>query len=407
MKKIYVFLLGLCLSLVAFAQSPTCNWYPTCGNSTWLTTTWENSKSPSVKPVAKAYYFAPGLFTNDTDAFDYLWNASPADSIPLNGYIGVDGSPSTGNGWAVPPAGFTSQAKLLYDNNYLYVLQKVTDNSVLFNSNSGTTGLQGSTNPSDQYEVEVAPYDSFTNVNASGGAIAATDYQDEFALWNGLGARKLTYFLDGYVSQYNYLTAGQDPASNGGFYDCWISTRLRPYGYESLMLVSFTWAMSNGANATQGGTAFVPTEGSYIAFNVTDLDYDAGTNTASYCQAAWSTNDNDIWATMEYCGKVEFMGPLPSLPCNAITINDGLCDNAINNTVKNDAVTIISSNPVADEIQFSAVVKEVKVIDLVGKVVAEANQTDEISVSGLANGLYIVNYVSEDNQTFVQKVIKK
>jgi hypothetical protein len=407
MKKIYLFLLGLSLSVIAFTQSPTCSWYVECGSNTWLTAQAANGP----KTVATAYYFSPGLWTNDTSAIDQLWDAIPGDPLMIDGYFGVSGpwgqSPSTNSTWSVPPTGYSSQAKLLYDADYLYILTKVSDpNSYLYNSNSGA-----STAGVSQFEVEVAPYDSIAP------GYAATDYQDEFANWNSLGARKLTFFLDpiantanfsGWIGQFNYVSGSQDAASNQSFYGCASGTNIHSLGYEGLLMVSFSWAMSNGGSATGGGTHYTATEGTSIAFNITNIEYDAATAASSFVQTAWSTNNNDIWATMLFDGKV-LLGP--DLPCPTYSnLLDSLgllasgCTTLKNPTVIGNAR--ILTNPVTDDIQFSAMVKEVKVIDLVGKTVVEADQTQDVNVSGLANGLYLVKYITENNVSITEKIVK-
>ena len=414
MKKVYSLIFGLFLSLIAFSQSPTCSWYPTCGTPAWPT---------NVKPVCQAYYFSPGLFTNDTDAIDYLWNTSPADSINMNGYIGVLGSPSSGTGRNVPPTGFYACAKMLYDANYLYILTKVIDPTgpIQYNSTNGTSTA------ADFFEVEVAPYDSFTNVTGTGTAILTTDYEDEYAYWNALGARKMSYYLDGWVTEYNYIGSGAaEAAANTGFYDCWSNTRVGTVngqpGYESLLLMSFTWAMSSaagtpwgsGATITGAGTnAYAPVQGGYIAFNVTVNEYENGQS--GECQGAWSTNNNDIWATMALCGKLEFEGTLPNLPCTSCMLDTlgllttpycgGPCGTKLN-SISASSVRILS-NPVTNEIMFSDFVQSVKVINLVGTTVAEATGTQDINVSDLSEGLYIVKYVTENGAVITEKIVKK
>jgi hypothetical protein len=401
MKKIYVFLTVLNLCIVASAQSPTCNWFPTCENNLWIT-------NNVVKKVATAYYFAPGLFTGDTSAIDQLWDAIPGDSLLINEYVGVDGSPtalqSNPPRWSVPPSGFSSQAKLLYDDNYLYVLLKVTDpNSYLYKSDSGTISSVSSLG------VEIAPYDSIAP------GYSSTDYEDEFAYWNSLGARELGFYLDpivstsnvsGWITQHNFVTGVSDPPSNKGFYGCYSGTKIHSLGYEALLLVSFSWAMSAGATATGGGTAYDPVKGNYIAFNMNNVEYDAATAASSFVQSTWSTNNNDVWATMLYCGKV-LLGPdLPCLSYSPLLDSLGLLCTNLNNVRTINKVEILT-NPVTEDIQFSEEIKDVKVIDLLGKTVIEADQTQDVNVSGLENGLYVIKYVTEDNVIYVEKILKK
>jgi hypothetical protein len=182
--------------------------------------------------------------------------------------------------------------------------------------------------------------------------------------------------------------------------------------------------MSNGATATAGGVNFVPSQGQYMAFNITANDFDAGTSAQSFCQAGWSTNNYDIWATMLYTGKIEFGGALPPImPCGEIVSK--IPDESLNYLKSSPPVHCLSQlnqpaiipitfspNPAHDQITFENlnenITYAIEICNISGQVLS--NQTiqkdNTIDVSKLLPGLYIIK-VSNPSGVYVSKLIKE
>ncbi|RAR46640.1 T9SS type A sorting domain-containing protein [Flavobacterium lacus] len=70
-------------------------------------------------------------------------------------------------------------------------------------------------------------------------------------------------------------------------------------------------------------------------------------------------------------------------------------------------VVTLYPNPVQDKLQLSTTIKTIKVIDIYGKTLQIFTNVSEISLSHLANGIYLLTLEDENGTTTTQKVVKK
>ena len=79
----------------------------------------------------------------------------------------------------------------------------------------------------------------------------------------------------------------------------------------------------------------------------------------------------------------------------------------ISEQANNNETLYVYPNPTTDYIIANQVVKSVKVYNLLGELVLNAENTDKVNVSELNKGIYIVNLIAENGVSKSQRIIKE
>jgi len=340
MKKIYTLFFSLTLVFALQAQTVTCNWYAVCGAGNWAEEIAANPQSTVLADNVQSALFG-------ADGLESIYNAL-GNEITMAKYI-------SGSDKRIPAdaADLTAKAKIVYDDDYLYILLNVEDNSII--RDGFTLG--------DAFEVQIAPY-----LEAPG----KTTDEEKYAYWNNLGGRKLHYTLDNLVGENNREAGLTDIAPAESYLGCYAASanKASGTGYYALLMVNFYDAMAQYAPATDAE----------ITFELKVLDRDAGST--SFIQAAWNSDKNDSYATIIYDGKLKMTG---------VPVYVGL-DKSVDSKIS------MYPNPAKDVVEFGEVVKSVSISTIAGQLVAGAENTSSINVSGLAAGFYTVSIVTVDGE---------
>ncbi len=339
MKRIYNLFFSLTLAFALQAQPIPCKWYAVCGTATWEEQIAANPKSTVLADNVQSELFG-------ADGLERIYNAL-GNEITLAKYI----LKST----RVPSdaADLTAKAKIVYDDTYLYILLNVEDNNLVKNSFLG-----------DAFEVQIAPY-----LEAPG----KTSDAEKYSYWNDLGGRKLHFTLDNLVGESSRYPLFADIAPSESYLGCYAASadKASGTGYYALLMVNFWDAMAN----------YVPATDAEITFELKVLDRDAGSTLS--VQAAWNSDNNDSYATIIYDGKLKMTG----VPVSVVGLDKSV-----------DSKISMYPNPAKDVVEFGEVVKSVSISTIAGQLVAGAENTSSINVSGLPAGFYTVSIVAVDGE---------
>ena len=267
-------------------------------------------------------------------------------------------------------ADFSGTYRVCYDEDYVYCFFDVTDNEV----NDGTI------NPiNEELEFQEAPYaDSaqqllgtapFPPYTGAAGLLNKT-----YCYWGYLGAFKMNFKLvaDGKCEvtfrQKADAIAKINYDQRAAACPCAWKIKGAGDGYTAEVAISLRITLADSA-----GNGFkIPMakdELQYISFEMKVFDRDLNMKDI---QSSWNAEDNNVWDAMLWGGKLLMRGTGVSVP-----------------EVKTSEVTF-SPNPAVDVVTLSEKVKSVELVSISGATVKAASNVQEINVSDLAAGIYIV-----------------
>ena len=266
-------------------------------------------------------------------------------------------------------ADFSGTYRVTYDEDYLYCFFDITDNEI----------NDGGINPiNEELEFQEAPYSDSARQMLGTNPYppytgTAGEMNKRYCYWAYLGAFKMNFKLiaDGKcevsfrqkadaIAMINY---DQRAASC----HCAWKTKTNGDGYTAEVAISLKIALADST-----GTPFeVPGYGEkkWISFEMKAFDRDLNMKDI---QASWNATDNNVWDAMIFGGKLLMKHE-----------HIGLY------TTKTSTVTF-SPNPVTDLIMLSEKAETIEVISINGSMVKRAQQTQELVVSDLANGFYLL-----------------
>lgn len=291
-------------------------------------------------------------------------------------------------------ADMTVEFVLLYDADNLYVVAKVTDDDYTAD---------------DAFEVMWAPYaDSIKRADwpvLDGESVDDGEWQQIYGYWSEAGSYKTQWigsgagseeFSDIQCSDYSGVYSGGNPVNNadgatllgleGTLYDADDGSPV-----EYILTIPFATAMGD----------LSPEDGTTIAFNINYVDKDAADASSTdpdpdgfYHQAAWSTDQNDVWITMYYCGHATFSAAQVSV-----------------DEINSELGVSVYPNPVANELHVKGFDKlqSASVSNIVGQNVKNFDVvTESLDISDLTQGVYFVQFTTKDGQTLpAQKIVKQ
>lgn len=266
-------------------------------------------------------------------------------------------------------ADFKGYWRVLYDEDYFYMFFDITDNEVndgTINTFSEVLEIQEATYAdSAQQALNGNPYPPYTG--------AAGELNKKFCYWGYLGSFQLVFSLAA-DNKCNFSFRQKSDALTKINYDsraaaCNCAWKIKPDGSgyiaEAAMSLKITFADSAGTPFTLPA----PGDARWFALEMKVIDKDLNMKDI---QASWNAVDNNVWDAMIYAGKVMLKGWSPG--------------------IKDAGSESISfwPNPAVSEIQFSAQLDKVQVIDMKGIVVKEGTNTNILNVSELPQGMYII-----------------
>lgn len=360
-------------SFVANWQFPVAYWFP-------------NGPIPAtgIDNIPRAQALADSIANFDPTAanFDAVWSSLSLQGTSGAGYpiAHTTGNPASDHG----AADFTGAFKVAYDHSNLYVFVQYLDDYV--------TQSEGT-------EIMWAPYLSIPPIEALASAIATGhQVQASHARWAQFGAYKADFTYSGAVSaeifdfdatgKGNLHFAATNPiiANNLSMSDY---TAPGSHTVKKIYTIGFQALTGNAYAAPLNARPDFNTtiwkalnNGQGISFDIhfIDVDTDDALNTANPPKATpqeywWNSTSNEGWCETYYSG---FLG----VRSTSTAVNQVYSKNSI------------FGARTSDQIRLTKTV-DVKVYSLVGKLLLSLNNTNNVDLSNLNKGVYIIRANNE------------
>jgi hypothetical protein len=377
MRKIYGLLFGLAFAGSAFAQPD--QWFVAIDPSQVSTLL-----DTATRAHIDMYRDVTGGPTID-GVVDPIWDSVPSSSLGnfsqyITGYTAVTNGVysftselSDGSGThrlPTSPADFSGSYKIMYDNDFIYVLYDITDDEI----NDGTLN----TGVNEDWEFQEAPYPDSAAELLQGKPYPpytglAPEINKKFCYWGYLGAFKMDFMMEPSGTCNGEFRQKADAVAiqyAQRVQSCMCAWKLKDDGSGYYTEIAFSLKV---ALADSAGNAFVvpqgPHDSRWIAFEMKVIDEDYK---KAEIQASWSTKDDDVWDAMVYGGRLKMQGVSVALP-----------------SVTNKEFTF-SPNPSKDVIRFNKLAASVKIVSMTGITAKTATNVTELNVSNLASGVYQV-----------------
>jgi hypothetical protein len=270
---------------------------------------------------------------------------------------------------------FSGYSKIIYDDDYLYLLFDITDNEV--NDGVINMGVQ------ERIEIVVAPYPDSAQELLKGKPYppypGGTDFfcnpkdtnlYKRFIYWPYFGAFKFKFVINP-APAVTILIDEIPDTSKINYYErvaaCHSAWKMKDdkSGYILEAALSLKVALADSANKPYT----IDKNEQSMAFDVFPIDKDYGQN---QIKASWNAQDDEVSDFMLYTGKLRFLKSYVGV------------DNSIIENVK------FSPNPATDVITFSQKVSKAEIYSITGVLMSSGQNTEQLDVSGLQQGLYLV-----------------
>ncbi len=292
-----------------------------------------------------------------------------------------------------PPTGptdFTGQFKSVYNDDGLYLLFTVVDEKITHGSRTLDTTLcndgkycgfshqsDGFAFDADKIELYFKMGDPSVPDNADGNSATENGYY-QLVIW--AGEPSIVYFTDApRVPTFDEFYNWQTDNIQVGF-----AQTLDGYNME----VFVSWSILEDEN----DAAFVPENGSNFIFDVNvrdndnELNEDGSLPDTPHSPVLWSDNRN-------ISNRDPSTRTYQPLSLGVVTLGDMLT--SIKGLTVNNQISVYP-NPVIDILRINANVDAVKIMDILGKEIMSAKVlNNQVNVSRLAKGIYIVNIYKE------------
>lgn len=367
MKKIYLLTVMMCMVSIGFAQLES-TWFLPSG----IPSDWKDVPYPKSKYVIQYY---KGFDANKQNVMD-VWNKIPNEGSNDKYIMDRDGRRLPND-----ELDLTAKWKAIYDDNNLYVLQKVTDNDIQATTEAAT---------SEQFELQLATYPNSvpmeTILPLAPDANKPLDDSQVLGYWNKLGSYFLSADATGneghtidYSKAYNGTVNWSVPFPDG------ITTK-----FTKIDKTSYTMLWKVPFNVLND---FVPSKDTAISIEVKVLDFDL--DETKIIQACSNSEVNNVYMTIFYAGIGKF-DPTPVTSASS--------------QVENNEDYRLYPNPVEGKftIQSSEKINSVSILDMAGRTVKMYSKINgQLDISDLQNGLYMVKMKDVENRSFVKKIVKK
>jgi hypothetical protein len=264
---------------------------------------------------------------------------------------------------------FSGYWRILYDADNIYCFYDITDNEV--NDNFINPGMQ------EVIEMQEAPYPDSASQLLNGKSYppytgAAPDICKKYCYWGYLGAFQIVFNLEkGGTCKAKFATKTDavktDYSMRADACNCKWRLKDDCSGYYAEVAIPLAITFADSAN----NIFPLPAQGKTldIALDMKIIDYDYGM--PGRVQASWSTEDNNVWDAMVYAGKLKLKGWTLGIESHTEEYT-------------------FSPNPASDHIHLNTTVKSIDIISIEGLTVKSAFNVNDLDVSSLFPGLYII-----------------
>ncbi len=300
-------------------------------------------------------------------------------------YIDVSDLSDGSNSYRLPIDGddFNGNFRVTYSQDYIYCFIDVTDNEV--NDNTTNIGLR------ESFEIQEAPYADSVQQMLMGKPYPpyigkAPEINKKYSYWAYLGAFKFWFFL---APKGKCTSEIRQKADAIGMIDyqqrlesceCAWKMKADGTGYTAEIALSLHVALADSdLNPLKVPSAAKDIQS--ISFEMKCYDEDLGLKPI---QASWNSENDNVWDAMIYSGKLVMRGWTVSMQENA--------DNQIS----------LYPNPANDILFINKLVEAADVLSSNGMVLYSVKKTNQINISTLTPGLYILK-TSDSCLRFVKK----
>ncbi len=339
--------------------------------------------------------FADEAFWSNVDA-NVIDN--PGDTVSSNwgSFHWSTFDPPTG------PTDFTGEFKSVYDDNGMYLLFTIVDEKITHGARTLDTTLcndgkycgfshqtEGFAFDADKIELYFKMGDPAVPDNAGEESPAENGY---YQLVTWAGAPSIVYFTDApRVATFDEFYNWQTDKIQVGF-----AQTLDGYNIEMFI----DWSILK----TEDGSPISLTEGTQFIFDIdvrdndNELEEDGSLPGNPHSPVLWSDDRN-------ISNRDPNTRTYEPLSLGIVTLGDMLTSIG-NRSVINEIR--VYPNPVTDILNINANVDAVKVMDILGKEIMSVKVlNNQVNISGLEEGMYIINLYQNGNKVSSSKLLKK